>query len=179
MQRLASGTIGRAVGSGPGSPEGCAWALLDAVPPLMWHIRRTMRSFRAGLSMPQFRAMVLIANEPAASLSAVADHLALSLPTTSRMVSGLVAKGLLTRRDSAADRRQVSLGVTAKGRAVLDTAWTATGRELAGHLRDVPPDRLASLAAAMGVVGELFGSLGLPGLKVPAAGRPAVARKAR
>ena len=146
------------------SAERCAWALLDAVPPLMWHIRRSMRSFRRGLSMPQFRAMVLLANEPDASLSAVADHLALSLPTTSRMVSGLVAKGLLTRQDCAADRRQVSLGVTSKGRAVLDAAWSGTGRDLAGHLAGVPAERRASVVAAMAVVRDLFGSLGLPEL---------------
>ena len=149
-------------GAGEASAERCAWELLDAVPPLMWHIRRSMRSFRRGLSMPQFRAMVLIANEPAVSLSVVADHLALSLPTTSRMVSGLVGKGLLTRVDSVTDRRQVSLGVTARGRSVLDAAWTGTGRELAGHLAAVPADRRAAVVAAMGVVRDLFGSLGLP-----------------
>ncbi len=146
------------------SAERCAWEMLDAVPPLMWHIRRSMRSFRRGLSMPQFRAMVFVSNEPDVSLSAVADHLALSLPTTSRMVSGLVGKGFLTRQDSAADRRQVSLGVTAKGRAVLDAAWSGTGLELAGHLAGVPADRRASVVDAMAVLRDLFGSLGLPGL---------------
>ncbi len=127
------------------SADRCAWELLDAVPPLMWHIRRSMRSFRRGLSMPQFRAMVLLANRPDASLSAVADHLALSLPTTSRMVSGLVGKGLLTRQGSTTDRRQVSIGVTAQGRAVLDAAWSGTGRELAE-----PPAGGAGRAAGVG-----------------------------
>jgi DNA-binding MarR family transcriptional regulator len=159
---------GPKTGAGDASAERCAWELLDAVPPLMWHIRRSMRSFRRGLSMPQFRAMVLIANEPEACLSAVAEHLALSLPTTSRMVSGLVGKGLLTRQDCATDRRQVSLGVTARGRSVLDAAWSGTGRELAGHLAGVPPDRRAAVVAAMGVVRDLFGSLGLPQLDAAA-----------
>src|SRR5271168_1199175 len=61
----------------------CAWEMLDAGPPMMWHIRRVMREHRRGLSMPQFRAMVMIANRPCVSLSCVAEHLALSLPTTS------------------------------------------------------------------------------------------------
>ncbi len=156
MQRLAP------VAGGGSSAERCAWELLDVVPPLMWHIRRSMRSFRRGLSMPQFRAMVLLANRPDVSLSAVADHLALSLPTTSRMVSGLVGKGLLSRQGSTTDRRQVSIGVTPKGRAVLDAAWSGTGQELADHLRAVPADRRAAVVAAMCVVRELFGSLGLP-----------------
>ena len=112
--------------------------------------------------MPQFRAMVLIANEPNASLSAVAEHLALSLPTTSRLVSGLVDKGLLARHGCPTDRRQVSLGVTASGRGVLDAAWSGTGLALAERLRDVPSDRRAAVVAAAGVIRELFGSLGLP-----------------
>ena len=159
MQRLAKATTRRSAGA---SPERCAWELLDAVPPLMWHIRRTLRSFRRGLSMPQFRALCMIGNTPDASLSAVAEHLALSLPTTSRLVSGLVGRELLTRRDSATDRRQVSLGVTDRGRAVLDEAWAATGLELADHLRGLPAGRRAAVVEAMGVVREVFGSLGLP-----------------
>ena len=159
MQRLPAAIEG---GGGAGLADRCAWELLDAVPPLMWHIRRQLRSFRRGLSMPQFRALVKIGNEPSVSLSVVAEHLALSLPTTSRLVSGLVGRGLLKRCACATDRRQVSLGVTAKGRGVLDAAWAATGRELAGHLRDVPAARLVAVADAMDVVRGLFGSLGLP-----------------
>ena len=155
MQRLA-------VATKCPSAERCAWELLDAVPPLMWHIRRHLRAQRRGLSMPQFRALVLIGNTPDANLSVVAEHLALSLPTTSRMVSGLVDRGLLRRSGCPTDRRRVSLAVTAKGRGVLDAAWSAAGDELAGHLRVVSPDRLAAVADAMAVVRELFGSLGLP-----------------
>ena len=163
MQRLAKATKRPATSAaGSSSAERCAWELLDVVPPLMWHIRRTLRSFRRGLSMPQFRALVMIGNAPDTSLSAVAEHLALSLPTTSRMVSGLVDKGLLTRQGCRTDRRQVSLGVTPKGRGVLDAAWSGTGRELAGHLAGVPAERRAAVVAAMGVVRDLFGSLGLP-----------------
>jgi DNA-binding MarR family transcriptional regulator len=87
------------------SVTSCAWELLDALPPVMWSIRKAMRSHRGGLSMPQFRAMVMIRNEPDTSLSTVADHLALSLPTTSRIVTGLVEKGFLKRGGCAGVRR--------------------------------------------------------------------------
>ena len=66
--------------------------------------------------------------------------------------------------------------MTAKGRAVLDAAWAATGRELAGHLADVPAERLAAVADAMAVVRELFGSLGLPEPQPPP---PPVVRRPR
>src|SRR5580700_10156635 len=87
----------------------CALDLLDAVPPVIWFIRREMRAFRKGLSLPQFRTLSLINRQPAASLSAVADHLGASLPTASRMVQGLVAQGLLARKGCREDRRQLAL----------------------------------------------------------------------
>src|SRR6478672_7299944 len=90
----------------------CARELLDALPPVTWFMRRTMRSYRKGLSLPQFRALVLIDREPAVSLSAVADHLGVSLPTASRTVAGLVRKGLLSREGCRTDRRQCELSPT-------------------------------------------------------------------
>src|SRR6478672_10120056 len=94
----------------------CARELLDALPPVTWFIRRTMRSYRKGLSLPQFRALVLIDREPSVSLSVVADHLGVSLPTASRIVGGLVRNGLLARGGSEVDRRVCHLSLTARGR---------------------------------------------------------------
>jgi DNA-binding MarR family transcriptional regulator len=136
--------------------------MLDAAPPMMWHIRRSMRSHRKGLSMPQFRAMVMISNEPDISLSCVAEHLALSLPTTSRIVTGLVNKGFLKRHDSADDRRKMVLGITARGSSVLNVAWSAAQRSMAVELEKFTPGQRAMVSDAMRIVKQMFGSLGLP-----------------
>ena len=112
--------------------------------------------------MPQFRAMVLIANEPDVSLSAVAEHLALALPTASRIVTGLVNKGFLRRHDSAADRRQLSLGITGKGQSVLNAAWAATQESMAAEVAPFTKEQRAAIAEAMQTVKQIFGSLGLP-----------------
>ncbi len=136
--------------------------MLDAAPPMMWHIRRSMRSARKGLSMPQFRAMVMIANRPEISLSCVADHLALSLPTTSRIVTGLVNKGLLKRCDSKSDRRKMVLGITSRGQAVLSGAWSAAQESMAAELKKFTPKQRAVVSDAMQIVKQMFGALGLP-----------------
>src|SRR3954468_19567639 len=104
----------------------CARELLDAAPSLIWYIRLNMRQHRKGLSVPQFRALVKIRNEPAASLSTVAEHLGSSLPTASRTVSTLVNKGLLSRSGSIQDRRQCALTLTARGRQIVEDAHAAT-----------------------------------------------------
>ena len=147
----------------------------------MWHIRREMRTQRHGLSMPQFRALVLIDAEPAVCLSAVADHLALSLPTTSRIVTGLVNKGFLRRTESRADRRQLSLGITSRGQTVLNAARAAAWRSMTAELSALKPSEIAAVTAAAKMVKKIFGSLGLPAekprmpkSKTPAKKRPRV-----
>jgi DNA-binding MarR family transcriptional regulator len=144
------------------SAQDCAWELLDAAPPVVWHIRRAMRKHRSGLSMPQFRAMVKIANKPSVSLSCVAEHVGLSLPTTSRIVSGLVDKGLLKREDSSEDRRQCLLGLTPRGLGVLHTAWAAAQQSMAEELQAFSSSDRAAVAQAMRVIKKVFGALGLP-----------------
>jgi DNA-binding MarR family transcriptional regulator len=141
----------------------CAWEMLDATPPMMWRIRKEMRQHRGGLSMPQFRAMVMISKEPCASLSCVAEHLALSLPTTSRIITGLVNKGFLKRQGCPDDRRQVSLGITSRGEAVLIGAWSAAQKSMAEELKRFTPQQRATIAASMQMVKKMFGRLGLPG----------------
>jgi DNA-binding MarR family transcriptional regulator len=144
------------------SASDCAWEMLDAAPPMMWHIRRSMKNHRGELSMPQFRAMVIIANRPDVNLSCVAENMALSVPTTSRIVAGLVNKGFLKRNDSTADRRKMSLGITARGQSVLSGAWSAAQKSMAAELEQFTPSQRVAVAQAMQLVKKLFGSLGLP-----------------
>src|SRR5215468_9010750 len=91
----------------------CAGAILDGLPPVMWFIRRHMRQMRtSGLSVPQFRALCLLARFPTASLTHVAEHLGSSQPSASRLISGLVTRGLVKRNECADDRRQLTLVLT-------------------------------------------------------------------
>jgi DNA-binding MarR family transcriptional regulator len=140
----------------------CAQQLLDALPPVMRFVRRHMRSHRnRALSVPQFRAMCLLSSAPAANLSAVADFLGASLPTTSRIVSGLVGKGLVERRECRGDRRQVELELTSRGAAVMKTAREATQAQLTEKLNGLDAGDRAAVERAMRVLHELF----TPGLR--------------
>ena len=143
----------------PAGPLGCAGALLDALPGVMWFVRRQMRTRRApGLSVPQFRALVLLSRCETATLSAVAEHLVCSMPTASRMVTGLVEKGFVHRRPCREDRRQVSLQLTAKGQAAMERAWTGTQTAIAERLSHVPADGCATLTEGLRLLAETFGA---------------------
>ncbi len=140
------------------SPEECAREMLDVVPLVMRAIRAEMRSHRApDLSVPQFRALLYLQRHPGASLSAVSDHLGLTPPSTSKLVDGLVARGLVARQLSPTDRRRIMLMVTPPGAAVLQTASEATQAHLAQALARLDEGSRATVLEAMQALRALFG----------------------
>jgi DNA-binding MarR family transcriptional regulator len=122
------------------SPENCAAELLETVPLLMRIIRANVR--RHGgmeMSVPQFRTLAFIGRNKGAALSDVAAHLGLTLPSTSKLVEGLVSSKLATRETHTGDRRCVVLALTPAGQK-----RHAAARRMA---RDFLAEGLASLGA--------------------------------
>jgi DNA-binding MarR family transcriptional regulator len=146
--------------------EECAGLLMEVVPLVMRSIRAEMRRHRADLSVAQFRTLAFLRVREGASLSQVAEHLGLMLPSASKMVDGLVARELVTREDSPADRRYVALALTELGRSTLKAARGATQRELARMLRSLPSDDRPALVRAMEALRPVFATE-----RAPAAGR--------
>src|SRR6185436_1673733 len=107
MQPLQSATNRRAA-----DPHACSAALLDALPGVMWFVRRHMRSRRAaGLSVPQFRVLAHLYRSSNGTVSILAEKLGITLPSVSRLVTGLVGKGYIVRRHSPDDRREIVLSL--------------------------------------------------------------------
>ncbi len=143
------------------SPEECAREVLDVVPLVMRVIRAEMRGHRTpDLSVPQFRALLYLQRHPGASLSAVSDHLGLTPPSTSKLVDGLVARGLVARQPSPTDRRRLMIVVTPEGAAILQAATQATQARLAEALGRLDEDRRAAVLVAMQSLRALFGAGG-------------------
>jgi long-chain acyl-CoA synthetase len=97
------------------------------------------------LSLPQYRVLSLLADGSSAS-SVLARKLAVSPPSVTAVVDGLVARGLVERRDDPEDRRRLTLLLTRDGKRLLaaaDVAGEARLDEIAGFLVD-PPDALAA-----------------------------------
>ena len=94
------------------------------------------------LSLPQYRVLAFLA-EGTAAASALAGKLAVSRPSVTALIDGLVGRGLVERAADPADRRRVDHRLTAAGRRVLlraDSAVEARLRWLAGHLEGVDAD---------------------------------------
>ena len=132
--------------------------VLDVVPVVMRPLRQQMRSHRAaGLSIPQFRSLCFIERYDGASLSAVAEHLDLSLPTVSRMINGLVERGYLERKSSEDDRRHVSLSVRGRGKSVMVEARRATQAFLVDKFAGLSARERSAVVNAMKALLDVFG----------------------
>jgi DNA-binding MarR family transcriptional regulator len=98
------------------------------------------------LSLPQYRVLGLLADGSTAS-SVLARQLAVSPPSVTAVVDGLVGRGLVERRADPADRRRLTLLLTRDGKRLLvaaDAAAESRLEEIGGHLDD---DRDAATAA--------------------------------
>jgi long-chain acyl-CoA synthetase len=90
------------------------------------------------LTLPQYRVLGILA-EGSAAASGLADRLAVRRPSITALIDGLVARGLVHRRQEDTDRRRVELRLTPEGASTLARADAAVDEylvSLAGHLPD-------------------------------------------
>jgi DNA-binding MarR family transcriptional regulator len=139
------------------SADECAKEVLDVVPLIMRTIRVEMRHRRtADLRVPHFRTLLFLSRQPGASLSEVAEFLGLTLPSTSTMVDGMVARSLVARQTSSADRRRIILTLTASGQAILEAARSGTQSRLAEILAVLSPAECRVVIQALQALRPIF-----------------------
>ncbi len=88
------------------------------------------------LTLSQYRVLMFL-SERAELASRLADSLAVTRPSVTAVVDGLVARGLVERRACEGDRRRVEHVLTEAGRRLLSAA------------DDQADDRLATVAAQL------------------------------
>jgi DNA-binding MarR family transcriptional regulator len=141
------------------SSEQCAALLMEVVPLVMGTIRREMRLHRAAdLSIPQFRALYFVLRHPGTSLSQVAEHLGLTLPSVSKMVDGLLERKLLTREIDASNRRKMILNLTEEGNTTLYHSRQATMLYLGDILDNLTEQERQMLTTSMETLRPLLSS---------------------
>lgn len=132
--------------------------LLEVVPAVMRTLVMHMRRMHAGsLSVGQFRCLVFLHHHSGSSLSELADHLGLGLPAVSRLIDGLLARGLVQRTSHPADRRRLVLALSGPGRAVLEAVRRAAQKQLAASLEALSVEERGAVMRAMDILRSLFG----------------------
>ena len=130
---------------------------MDNVPLLMRLLRTKFREKRVGdLTMAQFRTLAFVDANQGASLSDVAGHIGLGLPSMSKLVDTLVNHQLLTRDVYGKDRRRICLDLTGEGKRELDKAYQHTQSFFAEKFAELTEDERMQVAGAMDTMKKLF-----------------------
>jgi DNA-binding MarR family transcriptional regulator len=118
--------------------------------------RRTMGE----LSHHHIRALFTLDKDPEVTAGCLAKNAELSPASMTAMLDQLEEWGLVTRRRSAEDRRQVLVSLTGKGREKVEAkrdAWIAKFLEAVGEHSD---EELAAAVRVMRTVGGFLDTLG-------------------
>jgi long-chain acyl-CoA synthetase len=100
------------------------------------------------LTLPQYRVLILL-GEGKEAASALAEKLAVSRPSVTGVVDGLVARGLVERDHDPEDRRRVGHDLTDRGRRLLERA----DAEVEARLSEIAAHRPDGAAAAFAGLG--------------------------
>jgi MarR family transcriptional regulator for hemolysin len=135
----------------------CAREVLDVVPSVMRTIRTEMRMHRdPDLSIPQFRSLLFVDRRSGTTLTGVAEHLGLTAPSTSKLIDGLLKRGMVTRRQAPADRRCVTLEITPDGARALAHVRREAQKSLSLLLGSLGDEELSTLIQAMSALRRVF-----------------------
>ena len=131
--------------------------LVEVVPSITRAIREQMRQHRTSeLTVTQFRVLAFLNRHPGASLSDVADHIGLTLPSMSKLIDQLVARKVVAREADKQDRRRVTLALTGRGHTILDSARSATREFMTERLEQLERQDLETVLAALQILRPLF-----------------------
>lgn len=139
--------------------EIAARELLETMPLIMRTIRRQMRGHEpGGLSIPQFRTLGFLMFNEGASLSDLAEHLGLALPSMSKMIDNLIARKLVRRQQHTEDRRRLVLNVTERGSELLRQAGDMLTAFLGGTLEPLSAEEKEQVVRTMRLLRGVFGN---------------------
>ncbi|HUA96208.1 MAG TPA: MarR family transcriptional regulator [Acidimicrobiales bacterium] len=143
----------------PEEPE-VVEAVLGASRVLVAVAARSLAEVAEEVTLPQYRALIVLASKGPQRVVSLAEALGVTPPTATRMCDRLVRKGLVRRRTPRDDRREVRLSLTAAGRELVTAVTERRRAEIAEILSGISPDDQVAMV-------ELFGRLARAAGEVP------------
>jgi DNA-binding MarR family transcriptional regulator len=115
---------------------------------------RSIASVDEGITIPQFRLLVVLDGRGPLKLTTLAEHLAVNPSTATRMVDRLVAAGLISREANPASRRELMVGLTRTGAEVVHKVTARRRREIARIVSRMPVTTRRGLVRALNAFTE-------------------------
>jgi DNA-binding MarR family transcriptional regulator len=142
-------------------------AVLGASRALVAIAARSLAAAGDEVTLPQYRALVVLASRGPQRVVDLAGFLDVTASTATRMCDRLVRKGLIRRQRLSSDRRSVRVSISTTGRDLVAAVTQRRRREVQATVERMPPadrDRLVTtlrlFAEAAGEVPEQDWSLG-------------------
>jgi DNA-binding MarR family transcriptional regulator len=132
-------------------------ALLSASRAMVAIAARSLAGLHAEVTLPQFRALVVLASRGPQRVVDVATELGVNPSTGTRMCDRLVAKKLIRRYRSTADRREVRLTLTPAGQRLVREVTQRRRAELVAVVDTMPVSWLRPVSAALRSLSESVG----------------------
>jgi DNA-binding MarR family transcriptional regulator len=123
---------------------------------------RSLGELPDDVTLPQFRALVVLSDGELRPMGELAEELALHPSTATRLVDRLVDRRLVRRvraPETAVDRRRALVGLTASGRKVVERVTVRRVADLRRILRTLPADERRAVADAMARFAEAAAGL--------------------
>jgi DNA-binding MarR family transcriptional regulator len=151
-----------------GAPPGpVVDAVIGASRALVAIAARSLGAAGEEVTLPQYRALVVLASRGPQRVVDLAGFLDVTASTATRMCDRLVRKGLIRRQRQASDRRSVRVSISSAGKELVAMVTVRRRREIQAIVDRMPPaDReqlvstLRMFADAAGEVPEQDWSLG-------------------
>jgi DNA-binding MarR family transcriptional regulator len=112
------------------------------------------------LSTAQVRALILLAKDEQVTAGELAKRAELSAGAMTAMLDQLENEGMITRRRSATDRRQVKVALTERGREEVVAKRAHWERIWRDALKDLGDEEIEAAARVMRTLAALLDGLG-------------------
>lgn len=125
---------------------------------------RSLARVEDQVTLPQYRALVVLASRRGVRPVDLADALDVSPSTATRMCDRLVRKGLIERAHRDSNRREVEVRLSPEGRALVTEVTARRRRDLRRVLARIPDDDQRRLVEALRVFNTAAGEMSESGL---------------
>ncbi|TMS51302.1 MarR family transcriptional regulator [Mycobacterium sp. DBP42] len=110
---------------------------------------RSIAELGESITVPQFRALVILSSRGPSNLATLAGLLDVQPSTVGRMVERLVTAGLIDRRPNPSSRRELVAELSQRGREVVDTVTARRRAEIARVVETMPARERRGLVTAL------------------------------
>lgn len=134
-------------------------AVLSASRVLVAIAARSLADVGEEVTLTQYRSLVVLASRGPQGVAALAEAVAVTPPTASRMCDRLFKKGLVTRRLERRDRRQVRIALSPAGRSLVDAVTARRRGEIEQLVASIPTASRGEVVAALRHLTETAGEV--------------------